>query len=509
MNIKFYLSILKGNKWVIFTTVAVTVIAVIIGTQMITPVYSASTTLRVATASASTGSYIDITYSDRLMNTYTKIATSRPVLEELANKLNLEIIPDVKVSTISLTELIQINVKSPDPMIAQNAANTLADILITQSQELYSGGEKSTTEILGEQLAIAETELNQVRTDYETLVAKSPDDSDGIAKAKLVTDLKQNTYETLLDQYEAARIREALRANTITIVEPANLPLKPSQPNLVMNITLGFIVGLVGGIGLAFLFENLNPRLYSMAQVEAVTELDVIGKIPSIKRKGVTGLFTHTLNINSALFKESFHKLQTKISQQNTDGHTMKSLLVTSAVPGEGKSTVVTNLAFAMAETGQKVLVIDCDMRLPALNKFFGLPNTLGLSTLLNQETTLTNVLQKTRIPNVQVITSGPVPPNPMGLLGLPLMKALIEKLGQHYDCILLDTPAILPVGDAIVLATIVDAIALVTRQTFSKEDAVRDACKQLVDLNRRTLGVIVNDAAMNGNSYYYHRKYS
>ena len=148
MDLKYYLSILWANKWIIITTFVITLIVVIVGTMLITPIYSSSTTLRVATASTSSVSYTDYQYSDRLMNTYTKIATSRPVLDELVSKLNLQTKPDVKVSTIPSTELIKIIVNSPDPQVAQNAANTLAEILTVKSQELYTGGEKSTAEIL-------------------------------------------------------------------------------------------------------------------------------------------------------------------------------------------------------------------------------------------------------------------------------------------------------------------------------------------------------------------------
>ena len=312
MDLKYYLSILWRNKWIIISTLVVTLIVVIIGTMLITPIYSASATLRVATASTTSLSSADYAYADRLMNTYTKIATSRPVFDELASKLNLQTPPDVKVSTVSSTELIQIIAKSPQPIIAQNAANTLADILIAQSQQLYAGGEKSTTEILSEQLAIAENELNQARSDYETLLAKSPNDTEAIATASLVADLKQKTYETLLDQYEAARVREAMRANIITIIEPAVLPLKPSQPNKLMNISLGFIIGLAGGIGLVFLFENLNPRLHTLDQIETVTELDIIEKIPSSKQNGLKGLFKQPINTNNHAFQGLFPETANK-----------------------------------------------------------------------------------------------------------------------------------------------------------------------------------------------------
>ena len=274
-----------------------------------------------------------------------------------------------------------------------------------------------------------------------------------------------------------------------------------------MNIILGFIVGSVGGIGLVFLFENLNPRLYTLDQIEAVTELDVIGKIPLIKRNSLSGLRRNAPIINSFAYRESFHKLQTKIVQQSKNGHTTKSLLFTSAVPGEGKSTVVSNLGLAMGRAGQKVIIVDCDMRRPTQHKFFGLPNKFGLSTLLNQQTMQIDVLQKSRNPkdpNTWVLTSGPLPPNPIELLGSAQMKSLIEQLVQKFDFVLLDAPAILPVGDAIVLSSMVDTIALVTRQTYCKEEAVRDVCKQLADTNTKMAGVIVNGAKQVGGNYYY-----
>lgn len=509
MDLKYYLSILWGNKWIIITTLVITMIAVTVGTMLITPIYSAAATLRVATGSTTSASSADYAYADRLMNTYTRIATSRPVLEELANKLNLQTMPEVKVTTISSTELIQVMVKSPDPLVAQTAANTLADILITQSQQLYSGGEKSTTEILSEQLAIAEVELNQARTDYEALVAKSPTDTEGISRAKLVADLKEQTYETLLTQYEAARVREAIRANIITIIDPAVLPIEPSQPNKIMNIGLGFIIGLVGGIGLVFLFENLNPRLYTLDQIEAVTELDIIEKIPSVRQKGLAGLFSKNNKFSSPVFRGSFQKLQTKISQINTNDQQIKSILFSSAVPGEGKSTIVSNLALAMGKAGQNVIVVDCDMRLPTQHKIFGLPNKLGLSSLLSQQTRLIDVMQKSRNPNTWVLTSGPVTSNAMELLGSAQMKSVLELLVQKFDYILLDTPALLPVGDAIALSNIADAIVLVTRQSYCKEDDLRETFKQLSDLNTRIIGVVVNDAKQ-ARSYYYNKyKYS
>ena len=358
-------------------------------------------------------------------------------------------------------------------------------------------------------MQIAETELNQARSDYDALVNATPNETECIAKASMVVDFKQKTYEALLEQYEAARVREALRANIITVIEPAVFPTRPSQPNIFMNIVLGMIVGLVGGIGLVFLFENLNPRLYTMDQIESVTDLDIIGKIPSIKARGLSGLGKNKLKTNNPAFKESFHKLQTKIYQENTSDQPIKSLLITSAVPGEGKSTIIANLALAMGRAGQKVVIVDCDMRIPTQHKIFSLPNKLGLSSVLSKQSVLVDVLQKSQNPNTWVITSGPIPPNPIELLGSPQMKTMIELLEQKFSYVLIDTPALLPVGDAIVVSTLVDAIVLVARQNHTKEDVLQEACKLLADINTNTIGVIVNEAKHNGTHYYYSGKYT
>ncbi|PKN87860.1 MAG: hypothetical protein CVU46_03085 [Chloroflexi bacterium HGW-Chloroflexi-8] len=168
MDLKSYLAILKGNFWVILTTFIVT-LAVTTGiTFLITPTYTASTTLRVATASSGTVSYSDYMYADRLLNTYIKLATSRPVLEELANNLNLQKIPVTKVETIPNTELIRISIDSQDPSVAQKAANSLAELLIEQGRELYSRGGQSALAILSAQLSQAEEELTLARKEYDT-----------------------------------------------------------------------------------------------------------------------------------------------------------------------------------------------------------------------------------------------------------------------------------------------------------------------------------------------------
>ena len=174
MDLKSYLAILRGNRWVIIITTAVTLAVVIFITFTMTPTYISTTTLRIATSSSGVVGYSDYMYADRLMNTYTKLATSRPVLGELSSELNLETLPKIKVETIPNTELIKITVETSDPKVAKQSANTLANILIIQGQQLYSGGGKSVQEILSEQLVQAEKELTDARHEYDTFVLENP-----------------------------------------------------------------------------------------------------------------------------------------------------------------------------------------------------------------------------------------------------------------------------------------------------------------------------------------------
>jgi succinoglycan biosynthesis transport protein ExoP len=509
MDLKYYITLFRAHKWIVITNLVVIVILVIIGTHFITPIYSASATLRVATTTSNSLTYTDFQYADRLISTYTEIATSRPILDELANELNLQTAPNVEVSRISSTELIKIVVKDPDPQIAQDAANDLAQILVSNSQELYSGGEKSTTEIISEQLTLAQNELDQARSDYEALVKQSPNNTDDLAKANLLVELKQKTYETLLSEYESARVQEAVRANIITIIETAILPLKPSQPKLPLNIALGIVVGLVGGIGMTLIYENLNPRLNSLEQIEAISDRKIFGKIPFKNPKGIVNSVNKSFSINHPDLKTPFQKLQTKISQQNAEDRLLKTILFTSAVPGEGKSTIVANLAIALAGVGPKVIVVDCDLHIPTQHKIFDLPNYFGLTTLLTEQSKISNVIQKSRFANTWVLTSGPNVKKPLEVLRVPHMKTVINDLISNFDYILLDTPALLPLNDAILLTPLVDGIFLVARQGYCKTDDFKETCRQLAEMDSKLIGVIVNNA-QNISSYYYSKyKYS
>jgi non-specific protein-tyrosine kinase len=508
MDLKGYLAILKRNIRVILLTLIVTVAVATVVTFKITPIYTASCTLRVATAASGYSNYI---YADRLLNTYTKLATSGPILNELTNNLKLQTAPQVTVVTIPNTELIKISVESPDPQVAQNSANTLAEILMAQAKQLYAGEGMSTQDVLGEQLTQAENDLTKARQEYDAYVSQHPSDTSQIAAMDAAIQLRQKTYNDLLSQYDHARIQESILANIISIVEPAIFPLAPSKPNKALNIGLGFLVGLVSGVGLAFLFENLGTRLYTSKQIEAAVELNSIGKIPIMERGRPFSLKTQKTHVDANLhtpFTEAFRRLMIQILMQNPNSQkkrgALRSLLITSSEPGEGKSTIAVNLAIAFAQSGKKVIVVDCDLHMPKQHQINGLSNQVGLSTLLTEQTSMEEIVQESGIPGMYVLTSGPLPPNPAKILEGPRMISLIRDMSQQYDVILLDSPAFLVLADAALLAPIVDGVILVARRNFIQEGAVKETRRQLAEIKAHVIGLVVNEAEPNGTYYYY-----
>jgi len=499
MDLQHYLAILWRRKWIILITVFITEIVVIIGTLKAQPIYSALTTLRIASASSGSVSYYDYMYADRLMNTYVKLATTIPVLDELKQRLKLSNLPPIEVKPIPDTELIQITVEHTNPLLAANVANTLADVLINQSLELYTGSGKSSQEILSEQVSQMEEEVNQARTEYMDLVAKDPGDTESIQAAKQKLDLEQELYAAILEQYEQSRLKEAVRAKSVSVVEPAIPPDKPSKPRKELNIALGFLAGMVGGLGLTFLFENLDSTLFTADQIEAVTKLTSIGKIPQLENHN------SIINLNGDFASgESFRRLRTNILLLENP---VRTLLITSAEPGEGKSTIVANLAYSMAQSGRKVVVVDCDLRVPTQHTIFNIDNKVGLSSILEQKVTFTEAVQASEFQGLQILPSGPLPTKPAELLGSDQMIKLIKQLSHTFDLVIIDAPAMLAVADAIVIASMVDAVALVICRAMTSSGAVRALQAQLSKVKARLIGVIINRAELNKSHYYYDRK--
>jgi polysaccharide biosynthesis transport protein len=304
--------------------------------------------------------------------------------------------------------------------------------------------------------------------------------------------------EILINQNRLSRTGRLL---TLTVVEPATIPSDAIQPTRATLIAIGGGIGLMSGLGLALLVENFDTTLFTLKQIEASTKLPTLGKIPRIRRGRRQELLNGTTPEG-----EAFRLLRTNYFAVKRN-NPAQSVLVTSAEPNAGKSTITTNLGYSVAQLGRKVVLIDGDMRLPTLHKKFKLPNEVGLSNLLRQEVTLDDVLQRPSAANISIITSGPVPANPAELLDSEAMIAALRELSTRFDVVLLDSPALLAVPDASILATHADVSLFVVRQAKSRSEAITAAREQLSTVGARVIGVVVNRSEHNSDYRYYRRR--
>ncbi|MBN1314360.1 MAG: polysaccharide biosynthesis tyrosine autokinase [Anaerolineales bacterium] len=500
MELQNYVYILIRRKMVVLITLFVTIAGVLIGSAVQTPLYEATTILRVAVSVSGVLTYSSTNYATQLLNTTAQIATSSLVLDELMQKLNLSEPPEVTAEVISSTELIKITILDKDPLLVVQEANTLAEILTVRSNEVYTGGGKNSPDILNKQLSQVEQELIQLRQQYEAALVKTPPVTQEIDLLYQDLLLKQRNYETLLSQYQESVYLQEMRSNMITVVEKPVVPKSPAKPNIIFNSLLGFTIGLVGGIIAAFLVEAFDTTLTSAEDIEKVSQMQAFARIPRVKKN------EKALSSNSnSPFTEAFRDLALnvqRVSRQNP----LKVLVVFSPQPDEGKSLVVAHLAVHLADIGKKVVVVDCDLRLPTQHHWFNLSNAIGLRDVLEGTSNLEDALQKTTYDGLSVMTSGALVMKPALLFASDPMPRIIEELSRHFDYVLLDTPAFLVVGEVAVVSEWADGLFLVACRDRTKRKALQAASEFLKRIPAKFNGLIINQDANRFGYYYYSR---
>lgn len=323
---------------------------------------------------------------------------------------------------------------------------------------------------------------------------------------KREVDTNRQLYDALMLKLKEQSITEETQPVNLWIVEQASVPDAPVKPNKKKNLLLGVIVGLMAGIGLAFFVEYLDNTVKYPEETEQALGLPVLGLVSmwTDKQKAIEKVM---LEAPRSAFSESYRALRTAVLLSSAEGAPGK-IMVTSPGEAAGKSTTAINLAIALAQSDQKVLLIDADLRKPRLHKLFQKPNQNGLSNYLaggNGE----SLLQKGPLDNLAVITSGPIPPNPSELLSSTRMDDLLGKLQNQFDVIICDTPPLMSVADARVLARKFDGTILVLRAHKTTFDLAGKALKSLHDINAPILGMVINALEMKKSDAYYNYYYS
>ena len=521
METRRYAEIIWRRKLVILMTLIVTLAVVGAGIHFMTQSYSASAMVRIAGGTNGSLSYSELNYSERLINTYVQAMKGRNFLQGAIQRLGLDMQPDelakvTRIEALANTELIKITVDSASPSDATRVANTMAALLVEQREKAYTGNAKSPLEVTQQRLADAD---QQLKTDRATLAdltsqqqatpappgAAAQNLNARVQDATTKVRFDEQTYSTLLSDYDKARSDEAAGINSISIVESATEPVVPSKPRPDLYLALGLVAGLMGGIGLAFLFENLDRTIHSFADLEDAEAAPLLGWIPSFSTPNAIGQKSLLpAGAQAGTAGESFSYLSTNLQSvfsgvSSPDNQPSKTLLVASAEAKSGKTTVAVNLAAALARSGRKVMLVDANLRNPSLHKVFGLSNEHGLSDVINNPGLLGAAIQDTRIPRVKLLPGGPVSAGSTDSLGLPGVGQLMTTLAQRADVVLLDSPAMLTVADAAILAPVVDGVLLVAARDQSTRGHLAMALNQLRLVGGNPVGIVFNKARGTG----------
>lgn len=310
-----------------------------------------------------------------------------------------------------------------------------------------------------------------------------------------------------MDGYEQVRLAEAQTTSSIVPVEPAVAPQIPVAPRVLFNTVLAALVGLLGAAGSVFLKETLDDRVKNVEALGQQLNLPVLGGIARIRKSSDERPIT-AVEPRSPV-AEAYRTLRTNLQFTSVD-RPLHTILVTSPLPHEGKSTVAVNLATVLAQNGRRVLLIDADLRRPVLHKRLQLANRCGLSELFVQpELQLGDAVRSTEIKNVSVITSGSVPPNPSELVGSEKMAEILRHAQHDADIVIIDAPPLIPVTDAAVLGQRVDGVLLVVRAGQTKLAAAKHAAEQLQHVQANIVGTVLNDIPTGRGRYgYRYRRY-
>lgn len=383
--------------------------------------------------------------------------------------------------------------------------------------------------------------VDKLKTDYERAVRDEASMKSALVRAKgeavqqnqtaiqfNILKQKAETAKTLytdfLQKTSQVDLEKARQAREVSIAEPARVPGGPIGPSRTRSVLLAFLLSLGASIGLVFLLDHLDNTIKTVDDVSRYVRLPALGVIPAIGANGrrlYLGGIKQEKNASGAAgilspkdaykttgsVAEAYRMLRTSILL-SAAGQPPKTILVTSSQPGEGKTTTTINTSICLSQLGATVLLIDADMRRPRIHKIFGIDHRKGLSNYLSSDMSLKTVVQTTQFPNLYVMPSGIVPPNSADLLSSEKFRLMLQKLSQHFDHILIDSPPINSVTDPVIISRQVDGVMLIVHGGKSSREMVVHSRQELANVGAKIFGVVLNNVNLqrDGYNYYYHR---
>jgi succinoglycan biosynthesis transport protein ExoP len=335
----------------------------------------------------------------------------------------------------------------------------------------------------------------------------------------------EKLYSMLLERMKAADLARMMNVNNIRVIDVATDPKKPIRPRTQLNLALGVLFGLFVGIALAWVGHQLDNSLKTPDQIEEQLGMAFLGLIPEHERlvgprygrrsrrkkaltpSGLPELIVHDHPLSGVA--EASRSIRTNLTFMNPD-QPYRKLLVTSAAPSEGKTTVACNLAIALAQTGLRVCIVDCDLRRPRLHRIFGRQADIGLTSVLVGDAKIEDVAKPTLVPNLWSVPTGPLPPNPADLLQTARFKRLVDDLGERFDRVVIDSAPLVAVTDPAIVSKLVDGTLFVVRAFKTPARLAAQGLRTLRDVDANVIGAVLNAVDLNKHeySYYYHYYY-
>jgi capsular exopolysaccharide synthesis family protein len=550
-DLSYYLDLILRRRWIALSVFVSVVIVVALVTFNTRPVFQAQSLLVIEKERGNTvlyqgGPTVERGNDDYYQTQY-KLLKSEALLKTVYKRLNLESNPEfagvygyrkligpVAIAPVPRSRLVYIKVDSYDPLLAANIANMVANVFIEQN--------------LSNQLFISKDVLNALQADragnqsraiYESLPA--------VVNNTLIMDLKRESAKLQSQVAEASgrytpkhpqvlaltanmqavqsqikaetdKVIQSLKidlsgqlmGNNIRLIDAAMPPLGPIKPRKTFNMLLALIGGAVLGLFAAVLVEFIDQTVRTQEDVENKLGLPFLGIIPLTRQIKDQASYNHLLLQEHSLISESVRNLRTMVDFAEV-GSKNKSIIISSTVQGEGKSYVAGNLAAAIAQAGEKVLIVDGDLRRSNMHKVFRISNAKGLSDFLaggRNTDDLAPLIQATDVPNLSILTCGPRPPNPAELLNTPRLSAFLTWANENYDRVIVDCPPMFPISDALLWGKYINNCIFVACFGKTRVPLIKTAVKRFAASGIKVLGAVVNMSKFGGLSYSYYGYY-
>jgi capsular exopolysaccharide synthesis family protein len=517
MDLRHFLSVLWRRVWLlVLAPLLAGAISLAVSMHM-EPVYQASATLLIGQAGDSMLlDYSSLLSSERIATTYAELLSKRPILEQVISDLQLDLTPYQLAGKIDIvqphdTQLLELRVEDSQPQLAIAIANSLVASFLKENSLRRNSDLTSYEQTLAQETAKVQDEIlelevlleqENVRKGQNSLPDQADDRVPGLEASLREARL---TYATLLGSYLQIWAAGG-RSSYVEVVEPAAMPARKIRPRIVFNTFVVACAGLSLALGLAFLLDYLDDTFTRPENAEQALLVPTLAAIPSLQIHATKDTGPTAALQPMSPFAEAYRTLRTSLQFSNLDTN-RRTLLVTSAVAEEGKTTTIANLGVVMAQAGRKVLLVDADLRRSMLHRVFHLPDQPGLTDLLLADAAPDeSCLTATAISNLYVLPSGPLPPTPSELLGSERMNKLIGQLCTLADIVLFDSPPVLAVTDAAVLASHADGVLLVVESGRTPKEEARKALHSLQSVGARVLGTVLTQCKVEGRDYYYRR---